>query len=232
MSSSDGKKRKPSPKKALAAAGKADRSSDTRELILVTAERLFAQHGVEAISNRQVSEAAGQSNNFAVGYHFGTKEDLVVAILRRHAESIERRRSDLLAKASDSPDLRDWVACLVRPITEHLAAQNSPTWYARFIAQVTAHPSLRKLVVSEAVTARPLQQTIAGMLRLVPHLPADVRKERSDMSRLLIVHMCAEREGALQEGVATPRATWAAAASGLTAALVGLWLAPVSARHD
>ncbi|HEX5746632.1 MAG TPA: helix-turn-helix domain-containing protein [Archangium sp.] len=78
--------------------GKSDRSSETRELLLVTAERLFAEHGVEAVSNRQVSEAAGQSNNFAVGYHFGTKEELVVAIVRRHYEPIERRRSEMLAE--------------------------------------------------------------------------------------------------------------------------------------
>ena len=56
-------------------------ATDTRELILTTAERLFAEHGV-AVSNRQISEAAGQANNFAVGYHFGTKTDLVLAIVR------------------------------------------------------------------------------------------------------------------------------------------------------
>src|SRR5690242_7870243 len=89
-----------------ASSSKSDRRSETRELLLVTAERLFAEHGVEAVSNRQVSEAAGQSNNFAVGYHFGSKEELVVAIVRRHSESIERRRTELLAEISGSPDLR------------------------------------------------------------------------------------------------------------------------------
>ena len=79
---------------------KPDRSSETRELILVTAERLFAEQGVETVSNRQVSEAAGQSNNFAVGYHFGTKDDLVLAIVRRHSEPVERRRADMLALLS------------------------------------------------------------------------------------------------------------------------------------
>src|SRR5690242_11894973 len=130
---------------ARVSAGKSDRGSETRELLLVTAERLFAEHGVEAVSNRQVSEAAGQSNNFAVGYHFGSKEDLVVAIMRRHSESIERRRTELLAEISGSPDLRDWVSCLVRPTTEHLASLGSPSWYARFVAQVTTHPSFREL---------------------------------------------------------------------------------------
>ncbi|MGK2866028.1 MAG: TetR family transcriptional regulator, partial [Mycobacterium sp.] len=40
-----------------------DRASTTREAILTAAERLYAEHGVFAVSNRQVSEAAGQGNN-------------------------------------------------------------------------------------------------------------------------------------------------------------------------
>jgi AcrR family transcriptional regulator len=208
-----------------------DRSSETREQLLVTAERLFAEHGVEAVSNRQVSEAAGQSNNFAVGYHFGTKEDLVVAIVRRHAESVERRRTDMLAQITGSPDLRDWVACLVRPLTEHLDSLGSPTWYARFIAQVTTHPALRELVSNEALSSRSMQQTVEGIFRLLPRMPEEVRQERGYMSRLLMVHMCAERERALHEGTAMPRSTWASTASGLVDALVGVWLAPVSARR-
>lgn len=47
---------------------------------MTAAERLYAEHGVFGMSNRQVSEAAGQGNNAAVGYHFGTKTDLVRAI--------------------------------------------------------------------------------------------------------------------------------------------------------
>jgi AcrR family transcriptional regulator len=211
--------------------GNSDRGSETRELILVTAERLFAEHGVEAVSNRQVSEAAGQSNNFAVGYHFGTKDDLVVAIVRRHSEPIERRRTGMLAEITGSPDLRDWMSCLVWPITEHLALLGSPTWYARFIAQVTTHPAYRELVINEAISSRSIQQTIEGTFRLVPRLPEVVRQDRTYMSRLMLVHMCAERERALHAGTAPPRSTWESTAAGLVDALVGLWLAPVTARR-
>src|SRR3954453_12180766 len=97
---------------------RAEQVSATRELILTAAERLFAERGVYAVSNRQVSEAAGQGNNAAVGYHFGTKADLVRAITRKHAERIERARARMLAATGDSADLREWVACLVRPSTE------------------------------------------------------------------------------------------------------------------
>ena len=84
-----------------ARAARSDRASTTQEAILTAAERLFAEHGVFAVSNRQVSEAAGQGNNAAVGYHFGTKTDLVRAIERRHREPIERLREDM-ARSSGS----------------------------------------------------------------------------------------------------------------------------------
>ncbi|MGW5645635.1 TetR/AcrR family transcriptional regulator [Saccharopolyspora sp. NPDC003752] len=207
---------------------RAERVNATREQILAAAERLFAEHGVFAVSNRQVSEAAGQGNNTAVGYHFGTKADLVRAIARRHSEQIERLRLTMVAEAGGSTDVRDWVACLVRPVTEHLAALGSPTWFARFGAQVMTDPALREIMIDESLTAPSLLTVLDGLNRCLPDLPVDVRLERGDMARQLMVHMCAERERALAEGTATPRNNWQDAASGLIDAIVGMWLAPVT----
>ena len=50
--------------------------------------------------------------------------------------------------------------------------------------------------------------------------------ERSDMMRHIVVHVCAERERALQSGEPTPRASWDDAAQGIVDALAGLWRAP------
>ncbi|MFI0467317.1 TetR family transcriptional regulator [Saccharopolyspora sp. 5N102] len=207
---------------------RAERVNATREQILAAAERLFAEHGVFAVSNRQVSEAAGQGNNTAVGYHFGTKADLVRAIARRHSEQIERLRLTMVAEADGSTDVRDWVACLVCPVTEHLAALGSPTWFARFGAQVMTDPALREIMIDESLTAPSLLTVLDGLNRCLPDLPVDVRLERGDMARQLMVHMCAERERALAEGTATPRNNWQDAASGLIDAIVGMWLAPVT----
>ena len=52
----------------------------TRDLLLDTAERLYAERGLAQVSNRQIAEAAGQANNSVVAYHVGTKADLVAAL--------------------------------------------------------------------------------------------------------------------------------------------------------
>ncbi|MDO0930599.1 TetR family transcriptional regulator [Streptomyces sp. DG2A-72] len=207
---------------------RAEQVNATRELILTAAERLFAERGVYAVSNRQVSEAAGQGNNAAVGYHFGTKADLIRAIVRKHDGRIEEIRSRLLAGIDDSTDVRDWVDCLVRPVPEHLAALGSPTWYARFCAQVMTDPTLYEIMIEESLGSPTLRQVIDGLRSCLPELPADVRAERGDMARHLILHVSAERERALAENAPTPRASWNDAATGLTDAVVGIWLAPVT----
>jgi len=205
-----------------------DRAAETRELILAAAERLFAEHGLANVSNRQVGEAAGQGNNTAVGYHFGAKADLVRAIVRKHSAQTERIRERLLARHGTSTDLRDWVACLVRPLPEHLAALGAPTWYARFAVQVMTDPVLSDIVVDDALTTPALVRTVDGLNRCLPALPPAVRLERGAMARILLMHTCAEHERALADGSPTARATWQETASGLTDAIVGLLLTPVT----
>ncbi|MBA8826328.1 AcrR family transcriptional regulator [Saccharopolyspora lacisalsi] len=205
-----------------------ERATATRQRILTTAEQLFAEHGVYAVSNRHISEAAGQGNNAAVGYHFGTKAELVQAIAHRHAEPTEQLRVRMVEQVGDTADVRDWVSCLVRPTTDHLAALGNPTWFARFGAQVMTDPALRDIMVDEALSAPSLHQVLEGLDRCLPELPSEVQAERYDMASQLMVHMCAERERALAEGTPTPRAGWYEAGTGLIDAITGLWLAPVS----
>lgn len=211
-----------------ARAVRTERANGTREAILTAAEKLFAEHGVYAVSNRQVSEAAGQGNNAAVGYHFGTKTDLVREIEHRHRVPIERLREQMVAEAGDSDQLRDWVGCLVRPLTDHLAELGNPSWYARFAAQAMADPAYHKIVVRDALSSPSLVHVIDRINRCLPDLPEDVHAERNVMARNLLMHTCAERERALAENASSSRSSWQTASVGLIDAIVGLWLAPVT----
>ncbi len=211
-----------------------ERATSTQEAILAAAERLYAEHGMFAVSNRQVSEAAGQGNNAAVGYHFGTKADLVRAIEQKHRGPVEQLREQLVSEVSEgsevneTAEMRDWVACLVRPLTDHLETLGNPTWYARFAAQAMTDPAYYNIIVKGALSSPSLVQVVDGINRCLPDLPAEVRFERNIMARNLLMHTCADRERALAAGSMMHQTSWRAAASGLIDAIVGLWLAPVT----
>src|SRR4051794_8680724 len=72
------------------------RSEAARVLILRAAERLFAERGIEHVSLREIGVAAGQRNNSAVQYHFGTREELVRALYEDRLAPLDRRRRELL----------------------------------------------------------------------------------------------------------------------------------------
>ena len=124
------------------------------------------------MSNRQVSEAAGQGNNAAVGYHFGTKTDLVRSIEERHRAPIEELRERMVAQTDDATDMRGWVSCLVRPLTDHLADLGNPTWYARFAAQAMTDPAYHGFVVKDALSSPSLVEVVDGINRCLPDLAA------------------------------------------------------------
>jgi AcrR family transcriptional regulator len=209
--------------------GGGDRAKATRDRILDTAERLFAERGLFAVSNRQIAEAAGQGNTAVVGYHFGTKADLVRALVRRFTVQVEQDRARMLAGTGDSGEIRDWLGCQVSPITGQFAALGSPTWYARFGAQLLIDPALRHVMIVEAGRISPSARRVSeGLSRCLPGLPPEVRQERSGFALSMVAHACAEQERALSDGLPAPRASWEDVTQGLIDALAGMWLAPVT----
>jgi AcrR family transcriptional regulator len=204
------------------------RADGTREALLAAAEKLFAEHGVEAVTHRQIVEASGQGNNAAVAYHFGTKKDVVRAIDDSHAGEIEKLRADLIAATGDSASLRDWVSCLVRPLTDHLASLPRPTWYARFAAQVMTDPTYQRVVTKNALESETLRHVVDHIGQAVPELPKHVRAERIIMMRSMLMYTCAAIERGFADGTKGPRTDWSSATSGLIDGIVGLWQAPVT----
>ncbi|MFC8567631.1 TetR family transcriptional regulator [Streptomyces sp. NPDC057245] len=196
--------------------------------LLSAAERLYAEQGLAAVSNRAVSEAAGQGNVTAVHYHFGTRLDLVRAVMARHGAAVDLLRVRHAAEVEEGAGLREWVRCLVRPVTEHLAGLGIPSWQARCTAQVLTDPLTRNLITEDAL-ARPGLTTVVGALeQRLSGLDPGIRRRRAAMARNLITHTCAERERDLADDTALPSHTWSDTAAELEDAVHGLFTAPVT----
>ncbi|MER5278581.1 helix-turn-helix domain-containing protein [Streptomyces sp. NPDC002809] len=95
-------------------------TDSTRAALLDAAERLFIEKGYEQVSVRAVNAAAGM-NPAAVNYHFGTKQDLVAALLERRlgplwAEPLVAMEQRLAE--GHPPCVEELVDLLVRPLDE------------------------------------------------------------------------------------------------------------------
>jgi AcrR family transcriptional regulator len=91
----------------------APRKPNMREAILCAAEELFSTNGFNAVSVRDIAQAAG-ANPGSVTYHFKTKDGLLLEIYRRHCGPMNLRRSELLAAARRVRDLNDRLEAIVR----------------------------------------------------------------------------------------------------------------------
>jgi AcrR family transcriptional regulator len=203
----------------------------TRERMIVTAERLFAERGVGAVSLREIGAAAGQRNNSAAQYHFGSKQGLVDAVVEHRMVPINERRLALLAEldaAGRGSDLRALVEALVEPFAEH-ASTDPPTWYARFMEQAMADPDVGVFGSLDHPAMRGLREVVARIGHALDDLPPVVRDHRLALAGSLVVHAVAEHEraGSRRPPRVRPMTT-ALLVSDLVDATTGVLTAPVS----
>src|SRR5260221_11252914 len=71
-------------------------SEETRNQIKAAAQMLFARRGVDGVTVQEIVNAAGQRNNAALHYHFGSKEELIRQMVVDGAAVLDRRRREML----------------------------------------------------------------------------------------------------------------------------------------
>ncbi|WP_419254837.1 TetR/AcrR family transcriptional regulator [Caulobacter sp. ErkDOM-YI] len=102
----------------------AETEAATKNLVFVAAERLFALHGFQNVSVRDITAAAGV-NLASVNYHFGSKDALLFEIFRRRTAELNRERARMLHEANDrnagKPPVREVLAALLTPPLRWLA---------------------------------------------------------------------------------------------------------------
>ena len=116
----------------------------------MTAERLFAQRGIDAVSVREILTVAGQRNKNAAQYYFGGREGLITALVTARSDALNRRREVLLDEVESSErrnDLRALCTVLVAPLAE--ALDDPDNHFLGFLARYQLDHS--RTVLSRAV---------------------------------------------------------------------------------
>ena len=94
--------------------------SDTKTRILDAAEKLFAERGFSETSLRLITSKA-EVNLASVNYHFGSKKELIRAVLARYLDVFMPAASTGITKLSNAPgvaSLDDIFSSLVDPLLE------------------------------------------------------------------------------------------------------------------
>lgn len=130
-------------------------SVQKRDRILDAAEKLFAEHGFDGVTLRQIASEAEVDVALA-NYHFGKKFDLFEAVFQRRADDLNSARREALQRATDrageqGPSVEQIVEAFLRPLEiaqeaaddgwrNYLALiayiNNSPYWGTRMMSRM------------------------------------------------------------------------------------------------
>ncbi len=138
----------------------------TRAKLVKTAEKLFAEQGVDAVSVRSVNAAAGLGAA-SVHYHFGSKDELLRAVVLDLGAAVGaaiQANVDVLAADSAAPSPDALVRAVTAPYLELLRRQRTRGMrWIKIMAQITQagpaaetiEPKLRASVLAQVRRAFP-----------------------------------------------------------------------------
>ncbi len=164
------------PKARLRAPRRRADSEATRQRILDAAERLFADAGFHATSIREIATLA-QCQFALIGYHFGSKEELLDHVIARRSDVLNhermRRLDELRVLHGTGPiPLRALITSFVSTLMTRADADDEG-WrnYTRLIAVVAANAQWKDL--TEKHFNAVAREYLVQLQRSLPGVPSE-----------------------------------------------------------
>jgi len=146
---------------------------DTKSTLLDCAEQLFLVKGFEAVSVREITDAAG-ANVAAVNYHFTSKTQLYRACLKRRLAKIACRRVALIERFSNQErpsTLQDIISAFVRQSFEEMLLNPDGGRLLQIIYREMSPAGVASDLVTNELIA-PIHKALLNAIRKVrPQLP-------------------------------------------------------------
>ena len=169
--------------------------SDTKERLARAGEQVFARDGIHGARIRDINELAGQRNSSALHYHFGSRLELVSAILYDHQADIDavvQAQLDALDASDREPSVRDVVTAVVTPMVTKLRTDSGRDW-ARIVPQMMpiVSANLRRGLLRP--TTPQSDRVVALLNARLADLDETVRRERLVDYSIILTSLLAER---------------------------------------
>lgn len=151
-------------------------SAATASRLLDVAERLFAEHGIEAVSIRQIVLASGQGNLSAAHYHFGSREVLTRKLLERRMEVVDCMRHEQLDRllAEGPPDLHRLLGASIETLADVVKQMPWGSDYVQVIAQALFNPRMKLMAQIDPLAISGLSRMVELARALLAELPREV----------------------------------------------------------
>ena len=184
----------------------------SKQRLLDAAERGFAEHGFEGASLRALTRAAGLSVS-AANYHFGSKDELLAAVVRRRVRPLNERRLaalDALEARAAAPALEALLDAYLRPVFERHAAarrEGRATLPRQFAARLYCDPPERVQALRAEIFGEVHARFHAAFARALPKASEPALRLLQQLAIAAMVHVLS---GQLEEKVAAEYAAQAA----------------------
>jgi AcrR family transcriptional regulator len=176
----------------------------TAETLLKTAERLFALHGLDSVSTRQIAREAGQKNHSALQYHFGNQEGLIDAILVYRMSKVNEQRQRLKVELTEQGrlgEMRALVELIVRPFAEQLLLPPEESYYISLIAQLYSRHQAERVYQRDNDFYNVVYEASSALAGLMNGLGDSVLAERMRFMGSQMVHTVALWDYERREGL-------------------------------
>lgn len=178
-------------------------SSTTRLALILAAERIFSEEGISNTSLRRINQAAGQRNESAIHYYFGSREGLVAAILELRTTPINAARVAMIRQARQRRGAlplgsRDIAEAMTRPLADHLHNNLKETHYLRFQSMLWLDRPIWKQFEKDERTEG-LKMGLDALLEAKPYLPERLTRHRYGLALQMTANSLARVERAASE---------------------------------
>ncbi len=146
---------------------------DTKSSLLDCAERLFLRKGFEAVSVREITDAAG-ANVAAVNYHFASKTQLYRACLERRLAKIAGKRVALIERLSNQEPpatLQEIISAFVRDSFEEMLLNPDGARLLQIIYREMSPSGVASDLVTNKLIAPIHRALLNAILKVRPKLP-------------------------------------------------------------